>query len=173
MSASTANRSRFLWRQALGLAAVGLSCGSPQDPFLGTYDAQLATTVTFSAGKRCRDGCTEQVESNPVFIVTGGPGNQLIFTLQSADGGSTCILTGTAQSGSAFAVDTQTGQGCEGSDPDGGTLETIVQAGSGTVDSLGNLQMNASGTLSWTPASGGLTATGTFQQALQGARDGG
>jgi hypothetical protein len=155
------------------LAGLLLSCGPSQGSFVGTYGTTWSYDYHWPPGSRRCDGCTFQTSSLGTLDVASGPGQQLVFSSLQRDGGVHCIITGTVQSSNAFTVDTETDQGCQHVDPDGGLLQTLVQSGSGTIDGFGNLQLNASGSVTWTNPSGAYSANGTFEESIQAAIDGG
>jgi hypothetical protein len=143
----------------IGLAA----CSAAQDPFLGTYDVLAATDSTFANESPMKTSRRTSV------VVSAGSGNQLIFSIGPLDAGN-CLLTGTAESSTAFNMDVN-GQGCVTLGADGGIVYSEIKQGSGSVDAVGNLALNQSGTL--TLKIGLVTVKGTFQQAVAGSRDGG
>ncbi len=163
-----------LGRSSLGrlpLLAL-LACSSPQQPFLGNYQVAITTNLTLPAGRRCPKGCTLDQQSEGPLAITAGPGSQLIFSYGQADGGRPCLITGTVQSATAFTLD-QTGQGCQWADDAGATVDSVIESGSGTVDSAGDISVNESGTVTYTDTSGGLSVNGTFTQQATATRDGG
>jgi len=142
---------------------LGLACSSAQDPFLGTYDVLSTTDSTFAGLPPVK------ASRRTMVVVTAGTKNQLIFSIGPPDAGN-CLLTGTAESDTAFTMDTN-GQGCVTLAPDGGLIYAEIQQGSGTVDAAGYLTLNQSGSLTLKGIL--VTVKGTFQQAVAGSRDGG
>jgi hypothetical protein len=143
----------------LGLA----SCSSAQDPFLGSYDVLSTTDSTFG------NWVPVKVERRTFLVISAGTNNQLIFSFGPPDAGD-CLLTGTAESSTTFAMDAN-GQGCVTAGADGGIIYSEIVQGSGSIDGAGNLTMNQSGNL--TLRVGLVSVKGTFQQAIAGYRDGG
>jgi hypothetical protein len=149
------------------------ACSSPQSPFLGFYETKFSYSLgPLPSTRTCKNGCTFSGAST--YVVTAGPGDQLILTSQAADGGRSCILTGTVQSSTAFTLDTETDQGCQSVvDDAGATVTTIVQSGAVTIDGSGDMSIDESGSISFTDGNDGLAVNSSYQGSLTGALDGG
>src|ERR1700694_1412215 len=95
---------RTLTAGLLTLTIALAACSAAQDPFLGTYEVLATTDSTFA------DQPPVKVSRRTTAVVTPGTTTHLIFSIGPPDAGN-CLLTGTAESSTAFNVDAN-GQGC-------------------------------------------------------------